>query len=39
MELVRKQAVRFGAEIVEEDAEEVDFKPRGPFRVGQLGMA
>jgi thioredoxin reductase (NADPH) len=33
MELVRKQAERFGAEIVEEDAEETDFKPGGPFRI------
>ena len=33
MELMRKQAARFGAEIIEEDAEEVDFKPRGPFRI------
>ncbi len=33
MELMRKQAERFGAEMVEEDAEEVDFQPGGPFRV------
>lgn len=32
MELMRKQALRFGTEIVEEDAEEVDFKLGGPFR-------
>ena len=33
MDLMRKQAARFGAEILEEDAEEVDFKPGGPFRL------
>jgi thioredoxin reductase (NADPH) len=33
MELMKRQAVRFGAEIIEEDAEETDFKPGGPFRV------
>ncbi len=33
MDLMRKQAERFGTEIVEEDAEQVDFKPGGPFRV------
>jgi thioredoxin reductase (NADPH) len=33
MDLMRNQALRFGAEMVEEDVEEVDFKPRGPFRI------
>jgi thioredoxin reductase (NADPH) len=33
MELMKKQVLRFGTEIIEEDAEEVDFKPGGPFRV------
>jgi thioredoxin reductase (NADPH) len=33
MEQMRKQAERFETEIIEEDAEEVDFVARGPFRV------
>ncbi len=33
MELMKKQALRFGTEIIEEDVEEVDFKPGGPFRI------
>jgi thioredoxin reductase (NADPH) len=33
MELMQKQVSRFGTEIIEEDAEEVDFKPGGPFRI------
>jgi thioredoxin reductase (NADPH) len=33
MALMQKQAVRFGTEIVEEDVEEVDFKPGGPFKL------
>lgn len=33
MELMRRQAVRFGAEMLEEDAEEVDFKPGGSFKI------
>jgi thioredoxin reductase (NADPH) len=33
MELMKKQVLRFGTEIIEEDAEEVDFKPGGPFRI------
>lgn len=33
MELMRKQALRFGTEIIEEDVEEVGFKPGGPFRL------
>lgn len=33
MELMQKQVLRFGTEIIEEDVEEVDFKPGGPFRV------
>ena len=33
MERMRRQAERFGTEILEEDAEEADFPPGGPFRV------
>jgi thioredoxin reductase (NADPH) len=33
MELTKKQVLRFGTEMIDEDAEEVDFKPGGPFRV------
>jgi thioredoxin reductase (NADPH) len=33
MELMQKQVLRFGTEVIQEDAEEVDFKPGGPFRV------
>jgi thioredoxin reductase (NADPH) len=33
MDLMKKQVLRFGTEIIEEDAEEVDFKPGGPFKV------
>jgi len=33
MELMKKQALRFGTEIIEEDVEEVDFRPGGPFRI------
>ncbi|NWG13755.1 MAG: thioredoxin-disulfide reductase [Acidobacteria bacterium] len=33
MERMRAQAVRFACEIVEQDVEEVDLKPRGPFRI------
>jgi thioredoxin reductase (NADPH) len=33
MELMKKQVLRFRTEIIEEDAEEVDFKPGGPFKV------
>jgi thioredoxin reductase (NADPH) len=33
MESMRKQAEKFGTEIIEEDVEEVEFVPRGPFRV------
>ena len=33
MELMKKQALRFGTEVIEEDAEEVDFRPGGPYRV------
>jgi thioredoxin reductase (NADPH) len=33
MEFMRKQALRFGTEIIEEDAEEADFKPGGPFKI------
>ncbi len=33
MELMKRQALRFGTEMVDEDAEEVDFRPGGPFRL------
>ena len=33
MELMKKQVLRFRTEIIEEDAEEVEFKPGGPFRI------
>ncbi len=33
MELMKKQALRFGTEMIDEDAEEVDFRPGGPFRL------
>jgi thioredoxin reductase (NADPH) len=33
MELMQKQVLRFGTEIIEEDVEEVEFKPAGPFRI------
>ena len=33
MELMKKQALRFNTEMIEEDAVEVDFKAGGPFRV------
>lgn len=33
MELMKKQVLRFGTEMIEEDAEEVEFRPGGPFRV------
>jgi thioredoxin reductase (NADPH) len=33
MELMQKQVLRFGTEIIEEDVEEADFKPGSPFRV------
>jgi thioredoxin reductase (NADPH) len=33
MDLIRRQVERFGTEIVEEDVEEVEFKPGGPFRL------
>lgn len=33
MELMKKQALRFGTEMIEEDVEEVDFIPGGPFRL------
>jgi thioredoxin reductase (NADPH) len=33
MELMRKQALRFGTEIADEDVEETDFRPGGPFRI------
>jgi len=33
MELMRKQASHFGAQILEEDVEQVEFKPGGPFRL------
>lgn len=33
MELMQKQVLRFGTEVIQEDVEEVDFKPGGPFRI------
>jgi thioredoxin reductase (NADPH) len=33
MELMKKQALRFGTHIVEEDVEEADFNPGGPFKI------
>ena len=33
MELMKKQALRFKTEMIEEDVEEIDFKPGGPFRL------
>jgi thioredoxin reductase (NADPH) len=36
MELMKKQALRFGTKMVEEDVEEIDFKPGGPFRIRSL---
>jgi thioredoxin reductase (NADPH) len=36
MELMKKQALRFGAEMIEEDVEEVDFRPGGPFRLRSM---
>jgi thioredoxin reductase (NADPH) len=33
MEQMRKQAERFGTEVIEQDVEEVDFSPGGPFRL------
>ncbi len=33
MDLMRRQALRFGTQVLEEDVEEVDFKPGGPFRL------
>lgn len=37
MEHMRKQAERFGTEILELDVEETDFRPGGPFRVRTEG--
>jgi len=37
MDSMRKQAERFGTEIVEQDVAEVDFRPRGPFRLRASG--
>jgi len=36
MELMKKQVLRFGTEIIEEDVEEVAFKPGGTFRIRSL---
>ena len=33
MELMKKQALRFGTEMIDEDAVETDFKKGGPFKV------
>ncbi len=38
MEQMRKQAERFGTEIIEEDVEEVDFPAGGPFRLRSKGF-
>ena len=39
MELMKKQALRFGTEMIEEDAQGVDFNPGGPFKVrSQSGL-
>jgi thioredoxin reductase (NADPH) len=36
MELMQKQVLRFGTEIIEEDVEEVELKPAGPFRIRSI---
>ena len=36
MEFMKKQVLRFGVEMLEEDAEEVVFTPGGPFRVRSM---
>jgi thioredoxin reductase (NADPH) len=36
MELMKKQALRFGTDMIEEDVEEADFKPGGPFRLRSM---
>jgi thioredoxin reductase (NADPH) len=36
MERMKKQALRFGTEMIEEDVEEVDFRPGGPFRIRSM---
>jgi thioredoxin reductase (NADPH) len=33
MELMKEQVLRFGTDVIDEDAEEVDFKPGSPFRI------
>jgi thioredoxin reductase (NADPH) len=33
MDLMKKQAERFGTEMIDEDVEEVHFRPGGPFRL------
>lgn len=33
MELMKKQALRFETEMIEEDAQEVQFQPGGPFKI------
>ena len=33
MDLMKKQALRFGTEMIDEDVEEADFRTGGPFRV------
>jgi thioredoxin reductase (NADPH) len=33
MEFMKRQVLRFGTTIIDEDAEEVDFRPGGPFRI------
>jgi thioredoxin reductase (NADPH) len=37
MDQMRRQAERFGTEIVEQDVDEVEFRPAGPFRLRTQG--
>jgi thioredoxin reductase (NADPH) len=36
MEFMKKQALRFGTEMIDEDAEEADFRSGGPFRLRSI---
>jgi thioredoxin reductase (NADPH) len=36
MELMKNQALRFGTDMLDEDVEEVEFKPGGPFRLRSM---
>jgi len=39
MELMKKQVLRFGVEMIDEDADEIGFTPGGPFRIrSQSGL-